>query len=63
MGLAACNLIVIGRRSLVNASRHLRQTTHVGPLHNARDRGEASTSNRWGGSSTYSEIPRLHRAL
>ena len=25
----ACNLIVIGRRSLVNASRHLRQTTRT----------------------------------
>ena len=37
IGSGACNLIVIACRSLVNASRHLRQTTYVGPLHNARD--------------------------
>ena len=37
IGSGACNLIVIAYWSLVNASRHLRQTTYVGPLHNARD--------------------------
>ena len=37
IGSGACNLIVIACWSLVNASRHLRQTTYVGPLHNARD--------------------------